>query len=87
MSATPDNRLEMRISPEVKERLRRAAEARGQSLTSFALDALTRAANEVIGPGGGAGRRSLGWATGTATERGDIVRPATDVDEWDALRS
>jgi hypothetical protein len=81
------DRLEMRVPASVKERLRRAAELRGQSLTRFALEALTVAADDALGVGGGAARRSLGWAQGTAVERGDIVAPASDLDDWDALRS
>lgn len=80
-------RLEMRLPPEVKQRLRRAADLRGQSLTRFALDALTRAANDALRPSGDSARRSLGWAGGTAADDGDIVGPASEPDEWDALRA
>lgn len=87
MPESAAERLEMRVSPEVKERLRRAAGARGMSLTGFAIEALTRAAEEVLSPKGGGGRRPLGWATGTAEERGDIVSPAVGADEWAVLSS
>lgn len=85
MAVSPADRLEMRLPPEVKERLRQAAAARGQSLTRFALDALTRAANDALRVQDGSARRPLGWAAGTARELGDIVGPATESGEWDAL--
>jgi uncharacterized protein (DUF1778 family) len=37
-------RLEMRVAPERAELIRRAAAARGESVTGFVLDAATRAA-------------------------------------------
>ncbi len=85
MSAASVDRLEMRVDAELKGRVRRAAEARGVSLTRFALDALAKAANEVLDTQPD-GSRCLGWAAGTAGESADIVSPATTPDEWDALR-
>lgn len=84
MSAAPE-RIEMRVPPEVKDRLRRAADARGISLTQFAVEALSEAADEVLNPKR-AERHQLGWALGTAREAGDILGPAVEPDEWDALR-
>lgn len=86
MSATPTGRLEMRVAAELKDRVRRAAEVRGVSLTEFALEALARAATEVLEPRPDGKQRLLGWAAGTASEGGDIVSPAATPDEWDALR-
>ena len=86
MPVSPADRLEMRVPPAMKERLRRAAEVRGQSLTRFALEALMRAANDALASPAGS-HRALGWAVGTAVERGDIVSPAAELDEWEALQS
>jgi uncharacterized protein (DUF1778 family) len=41
-------RLEMRIAPERAELIRQAAAARGESVTSFVLDAATKAAEEEL---------------------------------------
>lgn len=85
MSFALTDRLEMRVSPQLKERVRLAAEAQGTSLTRFAIRALTEAANDVLDKAGG-GRLELGWAAGTAREVGDILAPATDLDAWEVLR-
>lgn len=85
MSAPLSERIEMRVPTDVKERLRRAADARGVSLTQFAVEALSEAADEVLSPKRGQSHQ-LGWALGTAREAGDIVGPAVEPDEWDVLR-
>jgi uncharacterized protein (DUF1778 family) len=41
-------RLEMRLPPERAELIRRAAAARGESVTGFVLEAATRAAEEEL---------------------------------------
>lgn len=84
MSVPQTDRLEMRLPPSLKERFRRAADAQGKSLTSFAIDALTQAANEVLDHPS-SGQRALGWAAGTARELGDIVAPASGMGDWEAL--
>jgi hypothetical protein len=76
----------MRVPPAVKELLRRAAAARGQSITEFAIEALSEAARRSAEAAGLGGSRPLGWAVGTARELGDIVPPATDLGDWDALQ-
>ncbi len=86
MSAAPLARIEMRVGTELKERVRRAAELRGVSFTRFALDALARAATDVLEPKPDGKPRLLGWAVGTASEGEDIVSPATSLDDWNALR-
>lgn len=51
MSALPQSqnaRLDFRISPEQKALIERAAAAQGQTITSFAVSVLVRAANEMI---------------------------------------
>ncbi len=86
MPAAPSERLEMRVTPELKQRLREAAEASGKNLTRFVIDALSVAADERLRAPGAGGRRPLGWAAGTARELGDVVAPTTTPEEWDALR-
>jgi len=86
MAVLRNERVEMRVTPGVKDRLRRAAEARGQSITDFAIEVLSDAAALTL-DGARGGNRRLGWAAGTAAERGDIVAPATDPDDWAANRS
>jgi hypothetical protein len=86
MAEGTSDRFEMRVPPDFKERVRRAADARGLSITRFALDALSRAASEVLDAQNHGARRQLGWAEGTARETGDLVAPAAELDEWDSLR-
>ena len=70
------DRLEMQMPPELKQRVQRAAEARGQSVTRFAVEALERAAHEVLEAGQADGQRVLGWAAGTASRPPDMGRLA-----------
>jgi hypothetical protein len=84
MAGNAADRLEIRVPPELHDRLRRAADRRGVSITRFALDALEQAADQVLESATPASR-TLGWATGTARETGDIVTPAASPDAWRAL--
>lgn len=43
-----DHRLDARVSPEVKERIRYAAELQGRSMTDFMVSTLVEAANRTI---------------------------------------
>lgn len=84
MPGNAADRLELRVPPELKDRLRRAADRRGVSITRFALEALEQAADQVLESATPAAR-TLGWASGTARETGDIETPAASSDEWSAL--
>ena len=84
MSSAPTDRLEIRLSPTLKARVRRAAEARRESVSQFVIQAVTEAADRSLDTP--SALRSLGWAVGTASESGDIVSPAVEPDAWDALR-
>lgn len=51
MSAVPrsnSTRLDFRVSPKHKSLIERAASARGQTVTGFAIDTLVRAAEEAV---------------------------------------
>ena len=48
MSALPTHRLDFRISPEHKSLIERAATAEGQTVSSFAIASLIKAAEEAI---------------------------------------
>jgi len=48
MSALPTNRLDFRLSPEHKSLIERAASAEGQTISSFAIASLIKAAEEAI---------------------------------------
>jgi hypothetical protein len=84
MAGNAADLLEMRVSHEFKDRLHRAADRRGVSITRFALEALEQAVNEVLESATPA-PRTLGWATGTARDTRDIETPAASSDEWSAL--
>ena len=85
MPSLADERLELRIPPGLKDRIRQAALARGQTITRFALDSLAVAADSALRSNPSAAR-SLGWAAGTAEQHGDLIAPAIDLDDWEALR-
>ncbi len=48
MSALPTSRLDFRVSPEHKSLIERAANVQGQTVSSFAISTLLKAAEQTI---------------------------------------
>jgi hypothetical protein len=80
MAATRTARLELRLSPAQKQLIARGADARGRTMTEYAVEVLVGAALRDTAPGNPADG-DLGWMRGTAALAGDIVGP-TDPEGW-----
>jgi len=84
MSTRASDRLDVRLPADLKERIRLAAEARGESVSRFATEALRLAASQVLDTA--EPTRTLGWAAGTARQLADVVAPAAEPGDWEALQ-